>query len=249
MTIAAFYRFTPIAEPFALQQELRAGFCEEELRGTILIAREGVNGTVAGRGAVIERLLLLLNQRAGLQIREVKFSSAEEQPFGRLKIKVKREVLAFRTATVDATRAGTYVEPQHWNALLADPEVLLLDTRNRYEVAMGTFAGAADPEIETFSEFATYVRQKLDPAQHRKVAMFCTGGIRCEKASAFMLQEGFSQVFHLKGGILKYLEEVPEAESAWRGECFVFDRRRGVGHQDYAAPLELRSTMAGDPHK
>ena len=232
-TIAAFYCFVALPDPTGLREELCAAFSEQELCGTILIAGEGVNGTVAGSAEVIERLLKMLAERVGLERAEVKFASSEERPFGRLKLKVKRDVLPFRKAEVDATRAGTYVQPQEWNALLADPEVLLIDTRNHYEVEMGTFAGAVDPGIETFSEFATYARENLDPAKHRKVAMFCTGGIRCEKASAFLLQEGFGEVFHLKGGILKYLEEVPQQESAWRGECFVFDRRTSVGHEDF----------------
>ena len=234
-TIAAFYRFVALPDPSALQAELQAAFTENELRGTILIATEGVNGTVAASPEVIDRLLALLADRVSLPHDEVKFSTAEELPFGRLKLKVKSDVLAFRKATVDATNAGTYVQPQEWNALLADPEVLLLDTRNHYEVEMGTFTNAVDPQIDTFSDFATYVREHLDPAKHRKIAMFCTGGIRCEKASAFMLQEGFAEVFHLCGGILKYLEEVPAEQSAWHGECFVFDRRRGVGHDDFEA--------------
>ena len=232
-TIAAFYCFVALPDPAGLREELAAAFSEQELCGTILIAGEGVNGTVAGSAEVIDRLLRMLAERVGLERAEVKFASSEERPFGRLKLKVKRDVLPFRKADVDATRAGTYVQPREWNALLADPEVLLIDTRNHYEVEMGTFAGAVDPGIETFSDFATYVRENLDPAKHRKVAMFCTGGIRCEKASAFLLQEGFGEVFHLKGGILKYLEEVPQRESAWRGECFVFDRRTSVGHKDF----------------
>jgi UPF0176 protein len=234
-TIAAFYRFVSLPDPAALREELLASFREEELCGTMLIAGEGVNGTMAGSAATIERLLELLQKRTGLQRDDVKFASAEEAPFGRLKFQVKPEIITFREAEVDPTCAGTYVQPEDWNALIADPEVLLLDTRNHYEVESGTFARAVDPEIETFSEFASYVREKLDPAKHRKVAMFCTGGIRCEKASAFMLQEGFAEVFHLKGGILKYLEEVPEEESQWRGKCFVFDRRDGVGHEDFEA--------------
>ena len=232
-TIAAFYCFVSLPDPVGLREELRAGFSEDGLYGTILIAGEGVNGTIAGSEAVIDRLLELLVEKVGLDRAEVKFASSEERPFGRLKFQVKQEILAFRKAEVDPTKAGTYVQPQEWNALVADPEVLLLDTRNHYEVEMGTFAGATDPGIETFSDFATYVRENLDPARHRKVAMFCTGGIRCEKASAFMLQEGFGEVFHLKGGILKYLEEVPEQESTWRGECFVFDRRTSVRHEDF----------------
>jgi UPF0176 protein len=241
--IAAFYRFValpgvvdggaPRPGPEELCEELRAAFTEEELCGTLLIAGEGVNGTMAGSAEVIERLLDLLVERVGLERAEVKFSYAEERPFGRLKFRVKQEIIAFRKAVVDPTRVGQYVAAEEWNTLLADPEVLLLDTRNQYETEVGTFAGAIDPGIENFSDFVTYVRENLDPERHRKVAMFCTGGIRCEKASAFMLQEGFGEVFHLKGGILKYLEEIPEQESKWEGGCFVFDRRRAVGHEDF----------------
>ena len=232
-TIAAFYRFVLLADPAALREEFCAAFDVEEMCGTMLIAGEGVNGTLAGSAETIDRLLAMLGERVGLGRDEVKFSYAEERPFGRLKFKVKDEILAFRRAVVDPTRAGKYVAPSEWNALIAEPDVLLLDTRNGYETEIGTFAGAVDPGIETFSEFATYVREKLDPAKHRRVAMFCTGGIRCEKASAFMLQEGFGEVYHLQGGILKYLEEVPKEESTWKGECFVFDRRRSVGFEDF----------------
>jgi UPF0176 protein len=232
-TIAAFYRFVSLPDPDRLCETLRAAFHEYELCGTILLASEGVNGTVAGAAEVIERLVTTLSESTGLDRAEVKFATACERPFGRLKVRVKQEVLAFRNAVVDTSKAGTYVAPEDWNALLADPEVLLVDTRNHYEVEMGTFAGAIDPQITTFSEFVTYARENLDAAKHRKVAMFCTGGIRCEKASAFLLQEGFGEVFHLKGGILKYLEEVPAAESKWAGECFVFDRRTAVGHDDF----------------
>jgi UPF0176 protein len=232
-TIAAFYRFVALPDPAALRDELSAAFTEDELCGTILIAHEGINGTMAGSSETIDRLLGILATRAGLDRAEVKFATEEELPFGRLKIKVKDAILAFRKAKVDPTRAGTYVTAQEWNNLLADPDVLLLDTRNQYETEVGVFAGAVDPHIENFSDFATYVRENLDPVKHRKVAMYCTGGIRCEKASAFMLQEGFGEIYHLKGGILKYLEEVPAEESKWQGECFVFDRRRGVDHTDY----------------
>lgn len=232
-TIAAFYRFVTISDLAALREEFYAAFREDELCGTMLIAGEGVNGTLAASAEMIDRLIEMLVAKVGLDRGEVKFSFAEERPFGRLKFKVKDEILAFRRAVVDPTRAGRYVAPLEWNALIADPDVLLLDTRNGYETEIGTFAGAVDPGIETFSEFATYVREKLDPAKHRKVAMFCTGGIRCEKASAFMLQEGFGEVYHLQGGILKYLEEVPKEESTWKGECFVFDRRRSVGFEDF----------------
>lgn len=228
VTVAAFYRFFPLEDPATLQAELQSAFTEEELLGTLLIAPEGINGTLAGAPEVIDRLLTMLADRTGLDRSTVKLSTAEENPFGRLKFKVKREILAFRRAVVDPAKAGTYVAPKDWNALIADPEVLLLDTRNTYETEVGTFRGAIDPQIDTFSEFATYAQKQLDPSRHRKVAMYCTGGIRCEKASAFLLQEGFAEVYHLEGGILRYLEEVPAEESAWTGECFVFDRRRGV---------------------
>jgi UPF0176 protein len=232
-TIAAFYCFVALPNPASLREDLRATFNDEELCGTILIAKEGVNGTVAGSVEVIDRLLKTLAEKVGLNRVDVKFATSDERPFGKLKFQVKQEILAFRKAEVDPTNCGTYVQPQDWNSLIADPEVLLLDTRNHYEVEMGTFTGATDPNIVTFSDFATYVRENLDPEKHRKVAMFCTGGIRCEKASAFMLQEGFGEVFHLRGGILKYLEEIPAQESTWQGECFVFDRRTAVGHEDF----------------
>jgi UPF0176 protein len=232
-TIADFYRFISLAAPDVLAEEIRATFDGSDLRGTMLIADEGVNGTMAGSPATMERLLRVLAKRFGIDRADVKLSTSDERPFRRLKVLVKPEIISFRKAEVDPTQAGRYVQPQEWNALIADPEVLLLDTRNRYETDLGSFAGATAPEIETFSDFATYVRENLDPAKHRKVAMFCTGGIRCEKASAFMLQEGFEEIYHLKGGILRYLEEVPKQVSQWRGGCYIFDRRTSVGHEDF----------------
>lgn len=232
-TVAAFYRFLAIADPEGFRDELRAAFCSADLLGTTLIAPEGINGTMAGERATIDRFLDMVRDRTGLERAEVKFSTAEMQPFRRLKFKVKREIITFRTTSVDPTRPGQYVEPREWNNLLSDPEVLLLDTRNSYETAIGTFEGAVTPPLETFSDFATYVRENLDPSRHRKVAMFCTGGIRCEKASAYMLQQGFPEVFHLKGGILKYLEEVPTESSQWQGACYIFDERVSVDHADF----------------
>ena len=233
LTVAAFYRFLALAAPAALRDELRATFSTTDLLGTTLIAPEGINGTMAGSPETIDRLLTLLADRTGLSRAEVKFSTADAPPFRRLKFKLKREIITFRNATVDPARPGQYVDPDHWNALLADPEVLLLDTRNTYETAIGTFAGAVTPPLDTFSDFSDYVQKNLDPAKHRKVAMFCTGGIRCEKASAYMLQQGFPEVFHLKGGILKYLELVPEAASQWQGACYIFDERVSVDHEDF----------------
>jgi UPF0176 protein len=232
-TIAAFYRFIALSEPAALAEELRAVFSQSDLCGTMLLAEEGVNGTMAGSPETIDRLLNLLFERVGLDRAEVKFSFSPEQPFKRLKFQIKPEIITFRKAKVDPKKPGKYVDAQDWNALIADNDVLLLDTRNHYESDIGSFDGAVAPGTETFSDFVTYVRENLDPAKHRKVAMFCTGGIRCEKASAFMLQEGFDEVYHLKGGILKYLEEVPKQVSKWRGECYVFDNRTSVSHDDY----------------
>lgn len=232
-TIAAFYRFVRISEPAALRGELLSTFGGSDLCGTTLIAGEGVNGTMAGPTTIVDRFLQTLAERVGLELAEVKFSSSQEPPFKRLKFDVKPEIITFRNATVDPTKPGTYVEPQDWNALISDPDVLMLDTRNSYESEMGTFDGATTPDIEKFSDFVTYVRENLDASKHRKVAMFCTGGIRCEKASAFMLQEGFEEVYHLKGGILKYLEQTPKHESKWRGGCYVFDRRTSVDHETF----------------
>lgn len=232
-TIAAFYRFLSLPSPDVLAEELRATFGNSDLRGTMLIAEEGVNGTIAASSQTIDQLLDVLAEKVGINRADVKFSFSETLPFKRLKFRVKAEIIAFRKAQVDPTKAGTYVQPQEWNTLIADPEVLLLDTRNRYETELGTFSGATTPDIDTFSEFVTYVRENLDPTKHRKVAMFCTGGIRCEKASAFMLQEGFDEIYHLQGGILKYLEDVPEQASQWQGACYVFDHRTSVGHEDF----------------
>jgi len=211
VTIAAFYRFLALEAPAALRDELRATFANTDLRGTTLIAPEGINGTMAGEPETIDQLLTFLAARTGLTRSEVKFSTAEDPPFRRLKFKLKREIITFR-----------------------DPEVLLLDTRNTYETAIGTFTGATTPPLDTFSDFSDYVQKNLDPAKHRKVAMFCTGGIRCEKASAYMLQQGFPEVFHLKGGILKYLEQVPEAASQWQGACYIFDERVSVDHDNFS---------------
>jgi UPF0176 protein len=233
LTIAAFYRFFPLPNSAALRDELRSAFVSTDLLGTLLIASEGINGTLAASPKTIDRLLTLLTTRTGLDRANVKFSISATPPFKRLKFKLKREIITFRNAPVDPARPGQYVPPEHWNALLADPEVLLLDTRNQYETALGTFAGATTPAIDNFSGFATYVQQNLDPARHRKVAMFCTGGIRCEKASAYMLQQGFPEVFYLQGGILKYLEQIPAAASLWQGDCYIFDQRVSVTHTDF----------------
>jgi UPF0176 protein len=206
-----------------------------DLKGTILLAREGINGTIAGETAALHDLIDQLQRGplfgGRLDNLELKFSTAHEMPFQRLKIRLKKEIVTLGDPATDPTKqVGTYVDPAAWNALIAAPDVVVLDTRNRFEVAMGTFAGAVDPEIDSFGQFKDFVAQKLDPARDRKIAMFCTGGIRCEKASSYLLAHGFTEVYHLKGGILKYLEATPQADSQWRGECFVFDERVALGH-------------------
>ena len=229
-TIAAFYHFTPLQDCPSLRRELLAVFAPLSLCGSLLIAPEGINGTLAGADGDITIMLDILGQKTGLPIDAVKFSHAEKKPFNKFKVRLKREIITFNQPSANPNiRPGTYVTPQDWNALLDDPDVVVLDTRNHYETRIGSFAGARDPQIDTFTEFADYVRGNLNPERHKKIAMFCTGGIRCEKASAFMLAEGFAEVYHLKGGILKYLEEVPPENSKWNGECYVFDHRMSVG--------------------
>ncbi len=230
-TIAAFYRFFPVGDAPALRIDLKQSLARLDLCGTLLVAPEGINGTLAGTRDAVDAMLELLRCRVGLPREDVKFSQATEKPFHRLKVRLKREIITFNQPDADSSvRVGKHIEWHEWNELIADPDVLLVDTRNRYETRLGSFADAVDPGLEQFSDFAEYVRQNLDPTRHRKVAMFCTGGIRCEKASSFMLQEGFAEVYHLKGGILKYLEEVPPEDSRWRGDCYVFDHRMAVGH-------------------
>jgi UPF0176 protein len=230
-TIAALYRFTPLQDLPGLRQELLTLFVPLNLCGTLLLAPEGINGTLAGAAADINVMLDILAQKVQLPREDVKFSYADAKPFNRLRLRLKREIITFKQPEADPNiRVGKYVAAQDWNALLDNPEVVVLDTRNKYETMVGTFSGAVDPQLDSFTEFADFVRTKLDPAQHKKIAMFCTGGIRCEKASAFMLAEGFAEVYHLKGGILKYLETVAPETSKWDGACYVFDRRVAVGH-------------------
>ncbi len=229
--IAALYHFARWDDFAEHQAPLKARCQALGILGTLLLAREGINGTISGPAEGIHTLLTELRQDPRLAALEAKFSQAERHPFPRLKIKLKREIVTLGVPFVDPTAVvGTYVAPEDWNALIQDPEVLVLDTRNDYEVAIGTFAGAVDPHTRTFREFPEYVARTLDPTKHRKVAMFCTGGIRCEKASSYLRQQGFPEVYHLQGGILKYLETVPPEESLWQGECFVFDERVSVTH-------------------
>jgi UPF0176 protein len=233
--VAAFYQFAALPDFRELREPLRAICAHLELKGSVLLAPEGINGTLAGCAEEITALIGKL--RGGdlfggrLDHLELKFSQASVMPFQRLKIRLKKEIVTLGAAEADpARRVGIYVDPADWNDLIAAPDTLLIDTRNAFEVAMGSFAGAVDPGINSFGQFKEFAARHLDPAKHRKVAMFCTGGIRCEKASSYLLARGFAEVYHLKGGILGYLEGVPEAQSRWRGECFVFDDRVALGH-------------------
>jgi UPF0176 protein len=233
--VAAFYQFAALPDFRRLREPLRAICAELGLKGSVLLAHEGINGTLAGGDEAITALVEKLRHGAlfggRLDNLELKFSRSSAMPFQRLKIRLKKEIVTLGDTSADPTRqVGIYVEPADWNALIAARDTLVIDTRNAFEVAMGTFTGALDPGIRSFGQFREFAARHLDPARHRKVAMFCTGGIRCEKASAYLLSRGFAEVYHLKGGILKYLEGVPEAQSRWRGECFVFDDRVALGH-------------------
>ena len=235
LKVAAFYQFAALPDFRCLREPLRMVCADLGLKGSVLLAHEGINGTLAGSADAIAALVEELRYGAvfggRLDNLELKFSAATAMPFQRLKIRLKKEIVTLGDAAADPTRqVGIYVDPADWNALIAAPDTLVIDTRNAFEVAMGTFAGALDPGIKSFGQFKDFAARHLDPAKHRRVAMFCTGGIRCEKASAYLLARGFPEVYHLRGGILKYLEGVPEAESRWRGECFVFDDRVALGH-------------------
>jgi len=230
--VAALYRFARLPQFEALREPLLDQCVSLGIRGTLLLASEGVNGTVAGTREGIDLLLAYLKAIPELAQLDHKESFCDELPFYRMKVKLKKEIVTMGVEGIDPqVTVGRYVEPKDWNALITDPDVLLVDTRNDYEVEIGTFKGALDPNTTTFREFPEYVKNNLDPQKQKKVAMFCTGGIRCEKATAYMIEQGFDEVFHLKGGILKYLEEVSEAESLWQGECFVFDNRVSVNHK------------------
>ncbi len=231
VVVAALYKFVRLEDYAALREPLLDVCRDAGVRGTLLLANEGINGTIAGSREALDRVLDYLRADPRLADLEHKESSDDLMPFHRMKVKLKREIVTMGVPGIDPNDVvGTYVDPADWNALLDDPEVVLIDTRNDYECDIGTFRGAIDPRTTNFREFPAYVRANLDPRRQRKVAMFCTGGIRCEKASAFMLREGFEEVYHLRGGILKYLEEVPVQDSAWEGECFVFDSRVSVDH-------------------
>jgi len=232
--VAAFYQFVSLPDYRELREPLRSLCADLDLKGSVLLAGEGINGTLAGGRDAIAALTTELQSGkmfgSRLDRLALKFSNASQMPFRRLKVRLKREIVTLGDQQSDPTRqVGIYVDPAEWNDLIADAHTVLIDARNAFEVAMGTFVGAINPEIKSFGQFKDFA-VRLEPSRHRNIAMFCTGGIRCEKASSYLLSRGFSRVYHLKGGILSYLERVPKAESRWRGECFVFDDRVALGH-------------------
>lgn len=232
VVVAAMYRFARLEDFTDLRAPLHRVMLDNQVKGTLLLAREGINGTIAGSREGIDAVLGWLRNDDRLAALEVKESYTEDNPFYRTKVKLKNEIVTMGVEDIDPCHiVGTYVKPSDWNALISDPDVTVIDTRNDYEYQIGTFKGAINPETDAFREFPRYVKQNLNPQKHKKVAMFCTGGIRCEKSTAFLKQQGFEEVYHLEGGILKYLEEVPQEQSLWQGECFVFDNRVTVNHQ------------------
>lgn len=238
--VAAFYHFTRLEDCRPLQSSLQALCRQNGIRGTILLAGEGINGTIAGERDSVQRVLHFLRQDPRLADLQHKASWTDRQPFLRMKVRLKKEIVALGVPGIDPHReAGTYVAPEQWNDLISDPDVVVIDTRNDYEYAIGTFTHAINPETGSFRDFPGFVKQNLDPGRDKKIAMFCTGGIRCEKATAYMLQQGFKEVYHLQGGILNYLETVNPDHSLWQGECFVFDERVSVDHRLMPGHYEL----------
>ncbi|MGY5450215.1 oxygen-dependent tRNA uridine(34) hydroxylase TrhO [Agarivorans sp. MS3-6] len=242
ITICALYKFVRLDNVQKLQAPLLELMKQQQVRGTLLLAEEGINGTIAGPASSIEAVLQWLEADPRLTNIVNKRSFSEQQPFNRSRVKLKKEIVTMGIEGIDPNHVvGSYVKPSDWNQLIADPEVLVVDTRNDYEVQLGSFKHAVNPKTETFREFPAYVAEELDPQKHKKVAMFCTGGIRCEKSTAYLKEQGFAEVYHLEGGILKYLEEVPEQESLWEGDCFVFDERVTVDHQLQQGQYQLCS--------
>ncbi|HVL01124.1 MAG TPA: rhodanese-related sulfurtransferase [Dongiaceae bacterium] len=229
--VCALYKFVSLPDFEDLRQPLVDFMLAHDVKGTLLLAQEGINGTVAGSRESIDALLAYLRKDPRLADLSWKESFDTIEPFYRTKVKLKKEIVTMGVEGIDPRRVvGTYVKPQDWNALISDPDVVLIDTRNDYEVEIGTFKNAVNPNTTNFREFPQYVKDKLDPAKHKKVAMFCTGGIRCEKSTAYLKEQGFDEVYHLQGGILQYLQDVPPEQSLWEGECFVFDNRVTVNH-------------------
>ena len=230
-TVAALYRFTPFEDPASLIAPLQALCDAHDICGILLVAPEGINGTIGGTEDGIEAVLTHIRALPGCADIAPKYSTATERPFNKMRVRLKREIVTMRQPDVDPLAGtGTYVSPKDWNALISAPDVAVIDTRNDYEVAIGSFAGAEDPETTSFSEFPDWWRANAARFEGKRIAMFCTGGIRCEKSTNWLIGEGVEDVYHLDGGILKYLEDVPKDESLWQGECFVFDKRVSVGH-------------------
>lgn len=232
IVVSALYHFVVLDDYQDMRKPLYDFMVDNHIKGTVLLAREGINGTVAGIQSAIDRLHDYLRSDPRLKELRTKESYDETMPFYRTRVKLKKEIVTMGVQDIDPNHiVGTYVKPEDWNDLISDPDVILVDTRNDYEVAIGTFKNALNPETETFRQFPDYVKHNMDPKKHKKVAMFCTGGIRCEKSTAYLKTQGFEEVYHLQGGILKYLETVSEDETLWDGECFVFDNRVSVDHQ------------------
>ena len=255
--VCALYKFVQLEDVESIKQPLRDLMLGHQVRGTMLLAREGINGTIAGSREGVDAVLHWLSTETRVGTVEVKESLSERSPFKRTKVKLKREIVTMGISDIDPNlTVGTYIDPEDWNALLDDPEVLLVDTRNQYEYEVGTFENAINPGTETFREFPDFVKQHLSPEKNPKVAMFCTGGIRCEKSTALLKKMGFDEVYHLKGGILNYLKTVPEEQSKWQGECFVFDDRVTVDHrldpgsydQCHACRLPISEQDKSNPH-
>ncbi|KAA3656943.1 MAG: rhodanese-related sulfurtransferase [Chloroflexi bacterium] len=238
--IAAFYQFVALPDYRELRNPLLTFCDEQQIKGSVLLAAEGINGTIAGTRKHVDAVLAFLRQDARLSTMLHKESFADYIPFDRMKVRLKKEIVNLGKAEINPNdEVGTYVDPADWNALISDPEVVLIDTRNDYEVDIGTFQGAINPNTQSFNQFPQFVTQQLDPRKQKKVAMFCTGGIRCEKATAYMLQLGFEEVYHLKGGILNYLQHIPSNNSMWNGDCFVFDKRIAVNHALAPGDVEI----------
>ncbi len=257
IVVTALYHFVRLENFQDLRQPLLDTMLKHAVKGTLLLANEGINGTIAGSRSGIDAVLNWIRQDPRLATVDSKESYTDQMPFYRSKVKLKKEIVTMGVEGIDPKKVvGTYVKPADWNALISDPEVVLVDTRNDYEYNIGSFKDAINPNTETFREFPDYVKTNLDPKKHKKVAMFCTGGIRCEKSTAYLKEQGFDEVYHLKGGILKYLEEVPKEDTLWEGECFVFDNRVAVNHdlekgqydQCYACRYPITEADKQSPH-
>lgn len=255
--VAALYRFADTPDFESKREPLLSIMLEHNVRGTLLLAAEGINGTIAGTREGVDAVLNWLRSDVRFTGLEAKESYVDENPFYRSKVKLKKEIVTMGVEGIDPKQiVGTYVDAKDWNALLDDPDVVLVDTRNQYEVEIGTFENAVNPATTSFREFPEFVKENLDPTKNKKVAMFCTGGIRCEKSTAYLKQQGFAEVYHLKGGILKYLEEVPATDTKWQGECFVFDNRVTVDHdlnqgsydQCHACRMPITDAEKKHPH-